>query len=71
MFFAKGTLADYDRLCSLDVLGLEDHRQGGDNSIYNEFREQLKQDSKGHYETGHLSKVNCPYIQDNKSGSLR
>eukprot|EP00795_Rhopilema_esculentum_P004345 gene4345-20561_t len=33
MFFAKGTLADYERLCNLDVLGLENHQQGEEDSV--------------------------------------
>ena len=70
MFFAKGTLADYERLCNLDVLGLENHQEGEEDSVYSEFREQLKQQPQGYYETGLLWKANCPPLQDNKAGSL-
>eukprot|EP00795_Rhopilema_esculentum_P015888 gene15888-7220_t len=70
MFFVKGTLADYERLCNLDVLGLENHQQREEDSVYSEFREQLKQQLQGYYETEILWKANCPPLQDNKARSL-
>ena len=70
MFFTKGTLADYEHLCNLDVLGLENHQQGEEDSVNSEFREQLKQQPKGYCETGLLWKANCPPLQNNKAGSL-
>ena len=38
---------DYDRLCSLDVLGLENRTQGGQDVVYEEFNEQLRRDEEG------------------------
>ena len=38
---------DYDRLCSLDVLGLEERTQGGQDVVHEEFKEQLRRDEEG------------------------
>ena len=40
-FLAVNTTTDYDRLCTLDVLGLEDSPPGDQGEVYKEFREQL------------------------------
>ena len=68
MFHAKLSLLDYEKLCSIDVLGLETSEGISDSSVYSEFREQLKQIEHGYYETGLLRKTNAPELPDNKQG---
>eukprot|EP00794_Sanderia_malayensis_P013528 gene13528-biopygen10795 len=42
---------DFMQMCSLDVLGVEDRRDGDQQSVYQEFKEQLVQRDDGRYET--------------------
>lgn len=69
MFFAGSSRVDYDKLCSLDILGLGE-REVGDQSVFGEFAEQLEQKPEGFFETGLLWKGDCPPLPDNKAGSL-
>eukprot|EP00794_Sanderia_malayensis_P000965 gene965-biopygen216 len=69
LFFAKTSGTDYEKLCSLDILGLGD-REVGNQSVFGEFAEQLEQRPEGFFETGLLWKANCPPLPDNKGGSL-
>ena len=69
LFFAGSSRTDYDRLCSLNVLGLGE-REVGEQSVFAEFKEQLEQKPEGFFETGLLWKGNCPPLPDSKAGSL-
>ena len=60
-----------DELCRLDVLGLEDSPTGDQETVYAEFREQLKRSNEGWYETGFPWKGNHPPLPSNEKGSLR
>ena len=61
---------DYDRLCRLDVLGIEDKPEGDQNIIYEEFKEQLTRDEEGWYETGLLWRPGHEPLKDNKEASI-
>ena len=63
--------SDYEQLCRLDVLGLEDRPEHDQASVYAEFREQLVRSEEGWYETGLPWKGNHPTLPNNKTGSLR
>ena len=41
VYLTKSSAADYDQLCSLDVLGLKDSPESDQGSVYDEFIEQL------------------------------
>eukprot|EP00795_Rhopilema_esculentum_P001425 gene1425-15846_t len=69
LFFAGSSRVDYDKLCSLDILGLGE-REVGNQSVFGEFAEQLEQKPEGFFETGLLWKGDCPHLPDNKAGSL-
>ncbi len=70
-FLAVNTATDYDRLCTLDVLGLEDSPPGDQGEVYKEFREQLtRHPVEGWYETNLTWKGNHPPLPSNRSGSL-
>ena len=51
MFLTQTSAADYEELCRLDVLGLEDTPIGDQRVVHQEFLEQLKRSPEGWYET--------------------
>ena len=51
MLQTQTSTADYEELCRLDVLALEDSPTGDQTSIYDEFQEQLTRSHEGWYET--------------------
>ena len=67
--FAKSSVQDYHKLCDLDVLGLETQLDG-DETIYQDFKDQLTQSPEGWCETGLLWKPGVDGIPNNKAGSL-
>ena len=54
VYLTRSSLTDYEQLCSLDVLGLEDKPAGDHHAVYSEFQEQLMWHPEGWYETGLL-----------------
>lgn len=71
-FLSVDAESDYEKLCTLDVLGLADSPAGDLLEVYKEFREQLTRDpEKGWYETGQPWKGDHPPLSTNKEGSLR
>ena len=56
VYLAKSSAADYEQLCNLDVLGLEDSPEADQGSVYGEFIEQLDRSEEGWYESGLLWK---------------
>ena len=46
----KMSLHDYENLCSLDCLGVEEKHEKTNEFVYGEFRKQLRLDSVGNYE---------------------
>ena len=63
--------SDYEALCRLDVLGLEDKSEHDQCAVYDEFKEQLTRSSAGWYETGLPCRGNHPPLKNNREGSLR
>ena len=58
-YLAVDVVSDYEKLCSLDVLGLADTPAGDQLEVHKEFCEQLTRNpEKGWYETG--LPPNCP-----------
>ena len=58
--FAKETSFDYERLCSLDVLGVEDRGQDDQLQVYEDFKENIVRRVDGRYE------VHVPWIPGSK-----
>jgi hypothetical protein len=50
-YFAKTLQEDYEKLCKLDVLGLQDHPMGDQNMVHEEFKESLQRNRDGSYIT--------------------
>ena len=71
MFLTQTSAVDYDALCRLDVLALQDQPAGDQDLVYEEFKEQLVRNPEEWYETGLLWKGNHPPLLDNQHGSLR
>ena len=70
MYLTQTSSGDYEQLCRLDVLGLEDQPTGDQAAIYEEFKEQLIRNDEGWYETGLLWKPRHAQLPNNKMGSL-
>ena len=71
IYLTRTSSTDYEQLCSLDVLGLQDRPDGDQQSVYDDFKEQLRRSDKGWYETGLLWKHGHDLLPNNKQGSLR
>ncbi|XP_028408199.1 uncharacterized protein LOC114530777 [Dendronephthya gigantea] len=71
MFSTQVHREEYEKLCRLDVLGLEDSATGDQHDVYNEFKEQLSRSGEGWYETDLPWKGNHPPLPSNKTGSLK
>ena len=65
----RTTTHDYDQLCNLDVLGVQEPLAEG-AIIHQEFKDQLEQKADGRYETGFIWKPNKDLLPDNKEGSI-
>ena len=68
LLFAKSSMQDYQRLCDLDVLGIQEPVDG-EQSVYEEFKEQLRQSEDGWYETGLFWKPEAGELPSNERGS--
>ena len=71
MLLTQTSRTDYEELCRLDVLGLEDTDENDQGSVYSEFKEQLVRDNQGWYETGLPWRGNHPQLPNNERGSIR
>ena len=71
MLVTQTSHVDYENLCRLDVLGLSDTPTNDQESVYDEFKEQLTRNKAGWYETGLPWRGNHPELPYNKEGSLR
>ena len=69
-FFAKSSIVDYEKLCSLDVLGLKVSDDENQSSIFEEFKDQLERKPEGFYETGLMWKSGETVLPNNRMGSL-
>lgn len=52
MLLTQKSHTDYEELCQLDVLGLEDAPEHDHNTVHAEIKEQLEHSPQGWYETG-------------------
>ena len=49
MLLTQTAAADYEQLCKLDVLGIQDTAIGDQADVYEEFKEQLTRGAEGWY----------------------
>ena len=71
MFLTQTSIGDYEELCRMDVLGLQDTPIGDQEVVHQEFLEQLKRSPEGWYETALPWKGGHPPLPNNKTGSLK
>lgn len=71
MFLTQTTSSDYENLCRMDVLGLQDGPSGDQSMVHCEFLEQLERSPEGWYQTHLPWKGNHPPLPSNEQGSLR
>ena len=64
-YFAKTSQEDYQKLCSLDVLGLQEHGDENLNMVHEEFKESLQRKPDGSYITCLPWKPLHPPLKDN------
>ena len=70
VYLTRSSTADYQDLCKLDVLGLEDRASDDQVTVFEDFKEQLTRSPEGWYETGLLWKSGHAPLPNNKSASL-
>ncbi|XP_028405750.1 uncharacterized protein LOC114528320 [Dendronephthya gigantea] len=70
-YLTRTSFGDYEQLCNLDVLGLEDRAQGDQQLVYDDFKEQLRRSEEGWYETGLIWKQGHGPLPSNEHGSLK
>ena len=68
LYLARSSTQDYEDLCKLDVLGLEE-REYSEDSVYDRFKKQLTRSPEGWYETN-LLWITDTAPDTNKAGSL-
>ena len=71
IYLTRTSSTDYEQLCSLDVLGLQDRPDGDQQSVYDDLKEQLRCSDNGWYETGLLWTHGNDSLPNNKQRSLR
>ena len=71
MLLTQTSHGDYEKLCRLGVLGLEDRPENDQSTVHTEFKEQLLRAEEGWYETGLPWQGNHPKLPDNTQGSLQ
>ena len=52
LMLSRTSLPDYEKLCNLDVLGVQDIPKTHEDMFHSNIKEQLKQSEEGWYETG-------------------
>ncbi len=72
MFLAQTAQSDYEELCRMDVLGLQDTPVGDQKVVHEEFLEQLRRDPEESWcESGLPWKRGHPPLPSNEANSLK
>ena len=65
------SIEDYEKVCNVDVLGVQVISKTHEETVHTNFKEQLKQNDEGWYKTGLMWKQSKDNIQNNETVSLR
>ena len=68
--YTRTSVNDFNRLCDIDVLGVEENHLSHDENVYKKFKQQLERNEGGWYEAGLVWTENKVPLNNNKSGSL-
>ena len=68
--YTRTSVSDFDGLCDIDVLGVEENHLSHDENVYKKFKQQLERNEGGWYEAGLVWTENKVPLNNNKSGSL-
>ena len=49
--YTRTSASDFNRLCDIDVLGVEENHLSHDENVYKKFKQQLERNEGGWYET--------------------
>ena len=63
-------MSDFDRLCDVDVLGVEENHLSHDENVYKKFKQQLERNEGGWCRKGLVWTENKMPLNNNKSGTL-
>ena len=66
----KMCLHDYENLCTLDCLGIEEKHENNNKFVYVEFRKKLGRDSVGNSETHLIWKECHPLLRRNEVNNI-
>ena len=68
--YTRTSVSDFDRLCDVDVLGVEENHLSHDENVYKKFKQQLERNEGGWYGKGLVWTENKVLLNNNNSGSL-
>ena len=68
--YTRTSASDFNRLCDIDVLGVEENHLSHDENVYKKFKQQLERNEGGWYETGLAWTENKVPLNNNKFESL-
>ena len=68
--YTQTSVSDYAKLCSTDILGLEERHYNHDEFVFEKFKNQLSRSKKGWHKTGLIWRENNIPLGNNKCGSL-
>ena len=71
LLLTRSVGADYEQLCALDVLGLAEVPENDQETVHEDFKEQLERNPDGSYVTKLPWKANHPALPTNEMGSRR
>ena len=63
-------MSDFNHLCDIDVLGVEENHLSHGENVYKKFKQQPERNGRGWYETGPIWTENKVPLNNNKSGIL-
>ena len=68
--YTQTSVSDYEKLCSTDILGLEESHYNHDEFVFQKLKKQLNRSKEGWYETGLIWRESNIPLGNNKCGSL-
>ena len=68
--YTQTSVSNYEKLCSIDILGTKQSQYNHDEFVFEKFKKQLSRSKEGWYETGLIWRENNIPLGNNKCGSL-